>query len=64
MSIRTGTLACTFSEHGQEWMTDAQAWGRTSSSIATVWPAERASRYDPMLRKIDRCRWWKNHHNW
>ena len=27
---RTGTLACTFSKHGEEWKIDAQAWGRTS----------------------------------
>lgn len=27
---RTGTLAYTFSEHGNEWKIDAQAWGRTS----------------------------------
>jgi ketosteroid isomerase-like protein len=27
---RTGTLAYTFSKHGQEWKIDAQAWGRTS----------------------------------
>ena len=28
--IRTGTLAYTFSKHGEEWKVDAQAWGRTS----------------------------------
>ena len=28
--IRTGTLAYTFSKHGEEWKIDAQAWGRTS----------------------------------
>ena len=28
--VRTGTLAYTFSKHGQEWRIDAQAWGRTS----------------------------------
>lgn len=28
--VRTGTLAYTFSKHGQEWKIDAQAWGRTS----------------------------------
>ena len=27
---RTGTLAYTFSKHGEEWKIDAQAWGRTS----------------------------------
>jgi hypothetical protein len=27
---RTGTLAYTFSKHGDEWKIDAQAWGRTS----------------------------------
>lgn len=27
---RTGTLAYTFSKHGQQWKIDAQAWGRTS----------------------------------
>ena len=27
---RTGTLAYTFSRHGEEWKIDAQAWGRTS----------------------------------
>ena len=27
---RTGTLAFTFSKHGEEWKIDAQAWGRTS----------------------------------
>jgi hypothetical protein len=26
----TGTLAYTFSKHGEEWKIDAQAWGRTS----------------------------------
>ncbi len=26
----TGTLAYTFSKHGDEWKIDAQAWGRTS----------------------------------
>jgi hypothetical protein len=29
-SVRTGTLAYTFSKHGPEWKIDAQAWGRTS----------------------------------
>ena len=29
-AVRTGTLAYTFSKHGQEWKIDAQAWGRTS----------------------------------
>ncbi len=28
--VRAGTLAYTFSKHGQEWKIDAQAWGRTS----------------------------------
>lgn len=28
--VRTGTLAYTFSKHGQEWKIDSQAWGRTS----------------------------------
>ena len=28
--VRTGTLAYTFSKHGQEWKIDAQAWGRMS----------------------------------
>ena len=28
--VRSGTLAYTFSKHGQEWKIDAQAWGRTS----------------------------------
>ncbi|MGA8444803.1 MAG: nuclear transport factor 2 family protein [Roseiarcus sp.] len=28
--VRTGTLAYTFSKHGEEWQIDAQAWGRTS----------------------------------
>ena len=28
--VRTGTLAYTFSKHGQEWKIDARAWGRTS----------------------------------
>ena len=28
--VRTGTLAYTFSKHGDEWKIDAQAWGRTS----------------------------------
>jgi hypothetical protein len=28
--VRTGTLAYTFSKHGEEWKIDAQAWGRTS----------------------------------
>ena len=28
--VRTGTLAYTFSKHGQEWKIDAQAWRRTS----------------------------------
>ena len=27
---RNGTLAYTFSKHGEEWKIDAQAWGRTS----------------------------------
>ena len=27
---RTGTLAYTFSKHGDEWKIDAQAWGRTT----------------------------------
>jgi hypothetical protein len=27
---RAGTLAYTFSKHGDEWRIDAQAWGRTS----------------------------------
>ncbi len=27
---RTGTLAYTFSKHGEEWKIEAQAWGRTS----------------------------------
>ena len=29
-AVRTGTLAYTFSKHGEEWKIDAQAWGRTS----------------------------------
>ena len=29
-TARTGTLAYTFSKHGDEWKIDAQAWGRTS----------------------------------
>ena len=29
-SARTGTLAYTFSKHGDAWRIDAQAWGRTS----------------------------------
>jgi ketosteroid isomerase-like protein len=29
-AARTGTLAYTFSKHGEEWKIDAQAWGRTS----------------------------------
>jgi ketosteroid isomerase-like protein len=28
--VRTGTLAYTFSKHGEDWKIDAQAWGRTS----------------------------------
>ena len=28
--VRTGTLAYTFSKHGEEWQIDAQAWGRTA----------------------------------
>ncbi len=28
--VRTGTLAYTFSKHGDDWKIDAQAWGRTS----------------------------------
>jgi hypothetical protein len=28
--VRTGTLAYTFSKHGQGWKIEAQAWGRTS----------------------------------
>ena len=28
--VRTGTLAYTFSKHGEGWKIDAQAWGRTS----------------------------------
>lgn len=28
--VRTGTLAYTFSKHGDEWKIDAQAWGRTA----------------------------------
>ena len=28
--VRTGTLAYTFSKHGDEWRIGAQAWGRTS----------------------------------
>ena len=28
--VRTGTLAYTFSKHGEEWKIDSQAWGRTS----------------------------------
>ena len=28
--VRSGTLAYTFSKHGDEWKIDAQAWGRTS----------------------------------
>ena len=29
-AARTGTMAYTFSKHGDEWKIDAQAWGRTS----------------------------------
>ena len=29
-TARTGTLAYTFSKHGEAWKIDAQAWGRTS----------------------------------
>ena len=29
-AARTGTLAYTFSKHGEEWKIDSQAWGRTS----------------------------------
>jgi hypothetical protein len=29
-ATRTGTLAYTFSKHGEEWKIDAQAWGRTA----------------------------------
>ena len=29
-AVRTGTLAYTFSKHGDNWKIDAQAWGRTS----------------------------------
>jgi ketosteroid isomerase-like protein len=29
-ATRNGTLAYTFSKHGEEWKIDAQAWGRTS----------------------------------
>ena len=29
-SARNGTLAYTFSKHGETWKIDAQAWGRTS----------------------------------
>jgi hypothetical protein len=29
-AVRAGTLAYTFSKHGDEWKIDAQAWGRTS----------------------------------
>ena len=29
-AARTGTLAYTFSKHGDEWRIDAQAWGRTA----------------------------------
>ncbi len=29
-AARTGTLAYTFSKHGEAWKIDAQAWGRTS----------------------------------
>jgi hypothetical protein len=29
-TLRTGTLAYTFSKQGEKWMMDAQAWGRTS----------------------------------
>jgi ketosteroid isomerase-like protein len=29
-AVRAGTLAYTFSKHGEEWKIDAQAWGRTS----------------------------------
>lgn len=28
--VRNGTLAYTFSKHGDDWKIDAQAWGRTS----------------------------------
>jgi ketosteroid isomerase-like protein len=30
IASRTGTLAYTFSKHGENWKIDAQAWGRTS----------------------------------
>ncbi len=29
-AVRAGTLAYTFSKHGDAWKIDAQAWGRTS----------------------------------
>ena len=29
-AVRNGTLAYTFSKHGEGWKIDAQAWGRTS----------------------------------
>jgi hypothetical protein len=29
-AVRTGTLAYTFSKHGEGWKIDSQAWGRTS----------------------------------
>ncbi len=29
-AARTGTLAYTFSKHGEAWKIDAQAWGRTT----------------------------------
>ena len=29
-AVRTGTLAYTFSKHGEEWKINSQAWGRTS----------------------------------
>ncbi len=29
-AARTGTMAYTFSKHGEEWKIDSQAWGRTS----------------------------------
>ena len=35
-TARTGTLAYTFSKHGDEWKIDAQAWGRTRDGIKSL----------------------------
>src|SRR4029079_5858624 len=36
--VRTGTLAYTFSKHGEEWKIDAQEWGRTSQNLQAPLP--------------------------